>query len=79
MWRLEAGLIDRPGAINQQIKVERPRPVGDAGSAVTAELPFNRQQGLEQGSRAELGFKRNHRVEEARLGSEAYRLGGVKR
>ena len=76
---LEARLIDRLGAINQEIEIEGPGPVGDAGTAVTAELPFDRQQGLEQGSRAELGFKRNHRVEEARLGSEAYRLGGVKR
>jgi hypothetical protein len=77
MRDLEAGLTDRLDAINQQIEIERPGPVGKAGSAVTAKLPFDRQQGLKQGARAEFGFKRNHRVEEARLGSVAYRLGGV--
>ena len=77
MGDLEARLTDRLDAINQQVEIEGPGPVGNAGGAVTAKLPFDRQQGLKQGPRAELGFKRSHRVEEARLGSVAYRIGGV--
>src|SRR4051812_14640493 len=66
VWDLEARLVDPLTAVEEQVEVDRPRPVAGA-AALAAELPPDLQQELEQNARRQLGVELRDRVQEPRL------------
>jgi hypothetical protein len=79
MGNLKAGLADSEVPYQQDIQVERPGSVEDAGSPVPAKLLFDGQKPSQQLSRLQFCFQRHHGVGEPWLLGESYGIGAVKR
>src|SRR5215468_4321109 len=74
----EAGLVQHQLAVEQEVEVEAPRRVADAG-AHTAGERLDREQPLEQRARRERGAERHRRVQVRALRRPADRRGLVDR
>src|SRR6266536_6605180 len=67
MGNLEPGLGDRLIAVEQQVEVECPRPMGRYGAAVAAERSREAEQGLQQLAWRELRLQLHCAVEKSWL------------
>ena len=67
MGNPEPGLIDLCVSIEQEVEIERPRPLGRDGRPVPAEATFDGQEQIEELSRRALGVERCDPVQEPGL------------
>src|SRR5262245_52032472 len=74
MRHFEAGLVDAPVAVEQQVEVDRTRPPARP-FANAPEVALDLEQPVEQRARRAIGVELCDRVQEARLVGEAPRLG----
>src|SRR5436853_4513953 len=79
MGYLQARLVDRLGAVEEQVEVDRARAEARACAPNAATRPLDRQVPVEHLARRELGLQRGGPVEEARLVPVADRLGLAQR
>src|SRR6185312_7518275 len=70
----EPGLLDLLVAVEQEIEIERPR-AARAGDAHATEAPLDREQPVEELTRGKGRVELGGAVEEARLLTDAHRLG----
>jgi hypothetical protein len=75
----EAGLGDDEIAIEENVEVEGAGAVGNGGGAVAAEVALDGEERGEEIARKERCVESNDGVEEARLGRQSDRRGGVER
>src|SRR5207253_6984134 len=75
MRHFQARLLDRLGAVEEEVEVDRARAEARALAPDAAKPPLDRQEPVEQLPRRELGLDRDGPVEEARLVPVADRLG----
>ena len=63
----------------QQVEIQRARTLDETLAAIAPQLPFDSQQSVQQGERLQLGFQREHCVQEGRLIAIADGLGLIER
>lgn len=66
-------------AEEEQVQVQRARPIGNACAAVAPELTLDPEQAFQQAARAEFGFEGHNGVHEAGLVGVSHGFGGVDR
>jgi len=79
MGNHQSGLSEVDAGEEQNVEVEGAGAVLEAGGAVAAEVLFDAEKGGQQGMRIEAGFQGYNRIDKARLGGKADRIGGVER
>src|SRR5258706_11754740 len=70
----EPRLVDLHVFVEEEVEIERPRPLGRDGRTVAAEVGLDGQEQVEELPRRALRLERGHPVEEARLIQIADRL-----
>ena len=78
MWDPQARLVDDGVPVEEEIEIERPRPLRRNALAHPAECPLEREEEVEQLARRKLRLERHDAVEEARLVDIADRSGVAK-
>jgi Subtilase family len=71
MWDAQPGLVDHGVPVQQQVEVERPRPVRVGRLASPAETPLDGEQDFEESPGGDLGLERCDSVQEPRLVADA--------
>lgn len=66
--------VEQKIGIQQNIQVQRPRPILDSAAAVAPKLLLNRQQAVQQLSRPQLRLQSHHRIQKTRLIRIPHRL-----
>jgi hypothetical protein len=79
MWDLQPRLADLRVAQEQDVQIQRSRPVADALPPVAPKLLFDFQQPFQQLSRLQVRFQLHHRINESRLFGKPHWLGAVER
>ena len=79
MGNCELRFADLQVAKEQNVEIQRARPIGNARRPVAAKLMLDGQQPIEQLARGERGFQRYCRVDKARLRGKTLRCGRVER